>query len=148
MTPQEQLVAELDDAARRLDAAIAGLDDEQASRPAPDGWSVKDHLTHLTFWHELRFFELSRIARGGRWGFPQVNTDEINEQIAEGRRGIPLDQAMADLHFARDMVKQAILSAPADRLDPSLFAEIGPAGAAHDDEHAGLIEASRTREGA
>ena len=147
MTPQEQLVAELDAAARRIEAAIAGLDDEQASRPAPDGWSVKDHLTHLTFWHEMRFFEMSRIARGGRWGFPQVNTDEINEQIAEGRRGIALEQVVADLHFARDMVKQAVLSAPEARLAPTLFAEVGPDGAVHDNEHGALIEAWRRQEG-
>jgi hypothetical protein len=147
MTPQEQLVAELDDAARRVDAAIAGLDDEKASRPAADGWSVKDHLTHLTFWHEMRFFEMSRIARGGRAGFLESNTDRLNEQIAGNRRGLPLEQVIADLNFARDMVRQAVLSAPEARLDLSLFAEIGPAGAAHDDEHAGLIETWRAREG-
>jgi hypothetical protein len=70
LTPQQQLIAELDHAADQVAAAISGLTDEQASRPAEDGWSVRDHLTHLTFWHEMRFFEVSRIARGGRAAFP------------------------------------------------------------------------------
>ena len=70
LTTSEQFVSEIDAAKAQVDAAIAGLTDEQASRREIDGWSVKDHLTHLTFWHEMRFFELSRIARGGHFGLP------------------------------------------------------------------------------
>ena len=148
--PQRQLVAELDAAARRVDAAIAGLTDEQASRPAADGWSVKDQLTHLTYWHEMRFFEMSRIARGGRASFPgtdEKGVEHINEQIAGNRRLLPLSQVVSDLGFAREMVRQAVLAAPDDRLVPAVFEEIGPTGAGHEMSHAGLIEAWRQREG-
>ena len=147
MAPKQELISEIDAAAARIDAAVAGLSDEQASTPAPDGWSVKDQLTHLTFWHEMRFFEVSRIAHGGRASFP--NTDEtgvehLNEQIAANRRPLPLSQVVADLAFARDMVKQAVLAA-AD-LDLSLFEEIGPIGAGHEMSHAELITAWREKE--
>jgi len=144
----QQLVSELDEAAQRVDAAIKGLSDDQASRPAPDGWSVKDQLTHITYWHEMRYFEVSRIARGGRASFP--HTDEarvkyINEKMAENRHRLPLSQVVADLDFAREMVKQAILAAT--DLNLSLFEEIGPIGAGHETDHAALIEAWREREG-
>jgi hypothetical protein len=147
----QRLLAVLDEAAQRVAKATDGLTDEQASRPADDGWSVKDQLSHMTFWHEMRFFEISRIARGGRYGFPQTEEKyvwHVNEQMAENRRGLSLDQLVSDLDFAREMVKQAVLAAPEDRLDQSLYAEIGiEGGAAHEVEHAGLIEAWRKKEG-
>ena len=69
-TTRDQLLIEMDAARDRVNEAIAGLSEDQMSRPEIDGWSVKDHLAHLTFWHELRFFELSRIARGGQRRLP------------------------------------------------------------------------------
>jgi hypothetical protein len=149
-TLREQLIAGLDAAAERVDAGIVGLNDELASRRAADGWSVKDHLTHLTYWHEMRFFEMSRIARGGRASFPgtdEKGVEHINEQMADNRRRLPLSQVLADLGFARGMVRQAVLAAPQDRLAPSLFEEIGPHGAGHEMAHSVLIEAWRQREG-
>src|SRR3990172_367373 len=151
LTPHQQLISEVDNAAGRVAAAIKGLTDEQASRPAADGWSVKDQLTHMTFWHEMRFFEISRIARGGRAGFPATDekgVEQINEQMAANRRPLPRARVIADLEFAREMVKQAVLACPEDRLDQRLYEEIGiQGGAAHEIEHAGLIEAWRRKEG-
>ena len=151
LTIHQQLITELDHAAGRVAAAIKGLTDEQASRPAADGWSVKDQITHMTFWHEMRFFEISRIARGGRAGFPATDekgVEQINEQMAANRRPLPLAQVIADLEFAREMVKQAVLACPEDRLDQRLYEEIGiQGGAAHEIEHAGLITAWRRKEG-
>lgn len=151
LTPHQQLISELDHAAAQVAAAIKGLTDEQASRPAADGWSVKDQLTHMTFWHEMRFFEISRIARGGRAGFPATDeegVEHINNQMVQNRRHLPLAQLLADLDFAREMVKQAVAASPEDRLDQSLYEEIGiSGGAAHEIEHAGLIQAWRKQEG-
>jgi hypothetical protein len=151
LTTHQQLVSQLDAAADRASTAIEGLTDEQASRAASDGWSVKDQLTHMTFWHEMRFFEISRIARGGRAGFPATDekgVEHINGQIAANRSRLPLAQVVADLNFAREMVKQAVLACPEGRLDQRLYEEIGiQGGAAHEIEHAGLIEAWRQKEG-
>lgn len=151
LTLHQQLVTQLDHAAERVRASVDGLTDEQASRPAADGWSVKDQLTHMTFWHEMRFFEISRIARGGRAGFQETSEEgvkHLNEQNAANRRSLPLQQVIADLDFAREMVKQAVIAAPEDRLDQSLYEEIGiEGGAAHEMEHAALITAWRQKEG-
>lgn len=151
LTPHQQLIFELDHAAGFVTEAIDGLTDEQASRPAEDGWSIKDQLTHLTFWHEMRFFEISRIARGGRAGFPkheEEHIEHVNEQMAANRRALPLVQIVSDLTFAREMVKQAVAATPETRLDQSLYEEIGiSGGAAHEIEHAELIKSWREREG-
>ena len=145
----DQLLLEMDVARDRVGEAIARLSEEQMSRPDLDGWSAKDHLTHLTLWHELRFFELSRIARGGRAGFPptdEAGVEHINEQFAANRRHLPLAQVLADLDFAREMVRQALANCPEDRLDPRLFEELGPNVAGHDTSHAEMITAWRKRE--
>jgi len=146
---RDQLLLEMDAARDRVSGAVAGLSEEQMSRAAIDGWSVKDHLTHLTLWHELRFFELSRIGRGGRASFPVINgaVDQINDQFAANRRSLPLAQVLADLDFTREIVRQALATCPEDRLDPRLFEELGPNGAGHDTAHAEMITVWRKREG-
>ena len=147
---RDQALLELDTARARLTDAIDGLTEEPISRPDVDGWSVKDHLTHLTLWHEMRFFEISRIARGGRAGFPatdEAGVERINGQFVANRRSLPLAQVLADLDFAREMVRQALASCPEDRLDERFYEEIGINGAAHDIDHAEMITAWRQKEG-
>jgi hypothetical protein len=104
-TTRDQFLVEMDAARSRVTEAIAGLSEEQASLQEIDGWSVKDHLTHLTFWHEMRFFELSRIARGGQAGFPETSeagVDLINEQIATNRRSLSLSRRFPPTSTTRE----------------------------------------------
>jgi hypothetical protein len=149
-TTRDQLLLELDTACAHVKDAIVGLTEDQASRPDLDGWSVKYHLTHLTLWHEMRFFEISRIARGGRAGFPvtdEAGVEHINQQFVANRRSLPLAQVLADLDFAREMVRRAVATSPEDRLDERFYEEIGINGAGHDIDHAEMITAWRQREG-
>jgi hypothetical protein len=154
-TTRDQLLLEMDAARHRVTEAIAGLSDEQMSRAELDGWSVKDHLAHMTWWHEMRFFEVSRVARGGGPGFPVIEpdeagadpVDEINERFTSNRRDLPLSQVLADLDFAREMVRQAVANCPEDRLALRFYEEIGPNGAGHDTEHAEMITAWRKNKG-
>jgi hypothetical protein len=148
LTTHQQLASELEVAHRQVREAIAGLSDEQASVPAPDGWSIKDHLTHLTLWHEMRFFEVSRIARGGEPSFPLSSEEEVtplNESVAANRRGLSLAQVVADLEFAWAMLEQAVAASPEERLEAGFSGDIGPVGTAHDLSHAAMITAWRQR---
>ncbi len=143
---REHILLEMDAAHARVQDAIAGLTDEQMSRPELDGWSVNDHLTHITFWHEMRFFEVSRIARGGGASFPPVDeegVEKINEQFVTNRRSLTSAQVIADFDFAREMVRQAIITCPEDRLDDQLYEEIGQHGSGHDSSHAEMIRSWR-----
>jgi hypothetical protein len=149
LTANQQLITELENSRALLLSAIEDLSEEQMSRPAIDGWSVKDHLTHLTLWDEMRFFEISRIARGGQAGFPdEEDVDWLNNAVAEMRRHLTFAQVLADLAYARDMVLQAVALCPEERLDNGLYEGIGlEGGAAHDRSHAETIQAWRKKEG-
>lgn len=134
------------DAHERVRAAIADVTEEQASATGPDGWSVKDHLTHLTLWHEMRFFEINRIARGGLPSMPLTTEEQVtplNDAIAMYRRGLPLGQVVADLEFAWSMVEQAVAASPEERLEHGFSGEIGPLGTGHDISDAAMIDVLR-----
>jgi hypothetical protein len=130
--------------------AIRGFTEEEMSSLTADSWSAKDHLAHLTVWDEFRFFEISRIARGGRAGLTDVSDEDIDRLNAiksSPRRALSLAQVLEDLEFARALVLDAIAHAPEAALDEGRYGEIGLQGAAgHDREHAGMIR--RIREGA
>lgn len=151
LTTNQQLITELEHSRAELLRAIGGLSEEQMTRPAINGWSVKDHLTHLTVWDEMRFFEISRIARGGEASFKETPDEEglawINEPTVVMRRRLSLAQVLADLSFARDLVLQAVALCPEERLDQGLYGEIGiGGGAAHDRSHAKTIADWRKKE--
>jgi hypothetical protein len=145
---RQQRAGELAAAHDRVRESIAGLSDDAAAAAGPDGWSIKDHLTHLTLWHEMRFFEVSRIGRGGQPSFPLASEEQVtplNEAVAANRRGLSLEQVMVDLEFAWSMVEQAVSACPEDRLERGFSGEIGPVGTAHDMAHANMINALRKR---
>jgi hypothetical protein len=148
LTTQQQLITEMERSRELLLQAVDGLSDEQMGRRGIDGWSVKDHLIHLTVWDEMRFFEISRIARGGQAGFPDIeDVDWFNDPTVDMRRHLPLTQILGDLAYARDMVLQAVAICPEERLDDSLYDGIGlSGGAAHDRDHAEIIKAWRKKE--
>lgn len=145
---RETVAEDLLKAAALVDAAIAGLTEEQASRRAIDGWSVKDHLTHLTVWHEMRFFEINRVGHGGRSLTPNFgDVNSFNEIFAAMRRDLSLSQVVADLAFAREMVQRAVADCLEDRLDSKHYLEASPGGGvAHETEHAEVISAWRQKE--
>ena len=150
ITAQQQLIQWLEQARANLLSSIDGLTDEQASRQEIDGWSVKDHLTHLTAWDEMRFFEISRIVRGGGPSMKETLEEDlgaINEPFARARRHMSLSQVLADLQFVHEMIKQAVTSAPEECLDENLYGEIDMVGAAHEAGHAGIIRTWREQAG-
>ena len=145
---REEVAAEVAAAHDRVRAAIAGLTEAEAAVIGPDGWSIKDHLTHLTLWHEMRFFEINRIGRGGQPSVPPTDEQQVtplNDTVAAFRRGLSLQQVVADLEFAWSMVEQAVAACSEDRLEHGFSGEIGPVGTGHDTSHAWMISVLRNR---
>jgi hypothetical protein len=142
----QQIAGEFTSAHDVVRKAIVDLTEDQTSAAGPDGWSIKDHLAHLTHWREMRFFEIHRIARGGEPSVP-LSTEEqvtsLNEAVVAFRRGLSFRQVVADLEFAWSMVEQAVATCPADRLEHSFSGEMGPFGTGHDISHAQMIRALR-----
>ncbi len=148
--PQARLAFALKEADSAVRRAIEGLTEERMSQPAIDGWSVKDHLIHLTVWHEMRFYEVSRIARGGQAAyrpFPDEQLEALNSLTVALRRHLPASQVLEDLDFARSLVGEAIAGSPEEALDENKYGEVGLTGIEHDFEHAETIKAWRQKEG-
>jgi len=147
---RDQLVLEMKAARDRVLAAIDGLSDGQASRAELDGWSVKDHLIHLTVCDEFRFFEIGRVSRGARPAFASDDEqmDTLNDAMVTVRRHLTLEELIADLEFARSLVLEAIQRAPEHALSPEAYGDFAVNGSIeHDLEHAAAITAWREREG-
>jgi len=151
LTDRDQLLMELEAAHERTRAAVFGLGEEQFTAPQLDGWSVRDHLLHMTAMHELRFFEIMRVARGGRATFrPQddAEMDGLNETLLDVRENSEPQQVIADWEFAWSMVLDAVSNVPEEALEESRYREAGiRGGAAHDVAHAEVIQAWRKEEG-
>ena len=148
---RDQLILEMKAARERVMAAVEGLTEDQMSRPELDGWSVKDHLIHLTACDEFRFYEIGRVSRGARPAFVTMDneqTDALNGVMVALRRHLPVEQVMTDLGFARSLVLEAISQAPERALSPEAYGDFPVDGSiSHDLEHAASITAWREREG-
>lgn len=154
MTVEERRSALLQayrDSRAALLAAIAGLSEDQMSAPAPDGWSVRDHLAHIAHMDELRSFEIQRLSRGYRIAHPASIPEEWDSLNAWGvnlRRPMSLEQVLWELEFTRDGVLETIGSATERGLDQSNYGELGlDGGAMHEQEHAAAIRAYRSSQG-
>jgi hypothetical protein len=148
---RDKLLLEMKTARSRVLAAVEGLSEEQMSEPAMEGWSVKDHLNHLTVCDEFRFYEIGRISRGARpayQGMDDEQADTLNALMVTLRRHLSVDEVMADLNFARSLVLEAIAGAPEHALSPEASGDFPVDGSvSHDLEHAAAVTAWREREG-
>jgi uncharacterized damage-inducible protein DinB len=131
-------------------AALEGLSPEQMVEPSLDGWSVKDHLTHLTLWDEIRAQEITRISAGGAPAWPATMTEQqietLNNLVVELRRGLSLEQVRQELASSRADVIAAIESASDLGMDGSRYGEAG-LRSTHDRDHTDDIRRWRTAKG-
>lgn len=109
-----QLLAEIDKAWVALNSRLARLSEVQMTTLRDHhGWTVKDHLTHLTAWedsvvfflhgrprHEALQVEASLLANG--------SFDEINDAIQEHRKDLSLAQAIAQLRSTHDKLMRVL----------------------------------------
>ncbi|HET9201389.1 MAG TPA: DinB family protein [Dehalococcoidia bacterium] len=102
-----QLLAEIDRERKALQEVLARYDDEQLTRPGPEGWAIKDHLTHLTAWHWAVIEDLD-----GRPGeetglsaeqFERMSEDEVNAYFQQRDAG--MSAAEARLEFERSLAE-------------------------------------------
>jgi hypothetical protein len=113
-----------------------------------DGWSVKDNLAHVAFWHHLRAEEIGRISAGrdSVWRISGDDGERLNGIVYNARRELPLDQVLWELDNSRDRLLLAIGSATERGLDPGLYGEAG-LRSNHEFEHARYIQDWRQRLG-
>ena len=152
VTLREELLAELGEARRELLSSVEGLSKAQMTYPLAVGaWSAKDVLAHIASWDELRCFEIARVARGDAPLYAGLHEEDFaawNDLLIAPRRDLPLDQALQELHYAREQVLEMIASVPDDRLAEVARGRVRiRRAAAHDREHTDQIREWRQQEG-
>jgi uncharacterized damage-inducible protein DinB len=128
---RENLITGLRSAHAKILEAIDGLSDDQISTPGPEGWSIKDHLNHITVWDEFRFHEINRISRGGQAAYPPMSDadlDILNNLTVAMRRQLPVAQVIADLESARALVIEGLEGATERAMEPDAYGEVGVGG--------------------
>ena len=128
-------------------AAIDGLDDDALTEPTIDGWSVKDHMAHLSIWDEIRHAEIQRISEGGVSMWPMMTEEQVetfNTLVTDLRRARSLADVEAEFHASRRRVLDAISAATDAGLEDSCYGEAG-LRSTHDLAHADMIRRWRAR---
>jgi len=145
---KEELLKQYRRTRDELMAVIDGLTDEQMSDPSLDGWSVKDHLSHIALWDDLRAVDVERISAGheSAWKFSGVQDDEYNEVGHTLRLGLSASQAKWELERSRKRLLDAISEATPRGLDASLYGSAGLVSS-HEVEHTGWIKRWRAEKG-
>lgn len=110
----------------RLDAALAGLREDQFLAPELDnGWSVKDLLAHLAFWENrvggiylgLVIGDMSTLEGA------DLSVDALNALVYERNRLTPLAQVRENESWAYQALRRLAAAAPEEHLfDPLRFA--------------------------
>ncbi|MCC6188104.1 MAG: DinB family protein [Anaerolineales bacterium] len=102
-----QVLDRIQAARQALEAELAGLDEAALTRPGPDGgWSIKDHLAHLTAWRRM---VLGMLAGQPRHVALQVEAatyaqgeDAINVALAARSNSQPLAEVLSQFRQVYD----------------------------------------------
>ena len=111
---------------QRLEDKLAGLSEAQLTRhEAPEAWSIKDHLAHLTYWEQYMLDKIRRAVDQGET--PQWVTDEeetnINARVYAENQGRPVKDVLAGMRRSlAQVVEQVQALSEEDLTDPNRFA--------------------------
>jgi hypothetical protein len=146
---KDALLAQYRRVRAELVAGIEGIPAESMVERSLDGWSVKDHLLHLSLWDDLRASEVQRISAGfeSAWRMSDEQDEAYNGMGHELRRDLSLEQARWELVSSHQRLLDAIAVATPRGLDASLYGEAGLVRGGHDEEHAGWIKRWRGEKG-
>jgi uncharacterized protein (TIGR03083 family) len=115
-----ELIATIEQEWEALQAAIAGLSDEQMTRQSVFGaWTVKDVLAHIAVWQSHMITNLYKVRRGVKpeLGLTDADVDRLNAQFYREQKDRPLERVLEDLHG----VHLALLNRLEDFSDAELF---------------------------
>jgi uncharacterized protein (TIGR03083 family) len=152
-----ELLAELEAARAKLDAALAGLSSDELVAPGPLGdWSVKDLLAHVTSWDVDLLTNLGKIKRGqqpGRTLWDKAGILAQNEAWHKELKDRPLERVLADYDGVHAQVMRAAssysdaeLEAPAEWLGGKpLYRYFTDHVVTHEDEHAAELAEWRAK---
>lgn len=128
-------------------AAISGLSAAQMVDPSLDGWSVKDHLAHLSLWDDIRASEVERISAGhdSAWRMSEEQDTALNDLAYRLRLSLPLSQILWEFSTSHQRLIAAITAASERGLDSSLYGEAS-LHSTHEAEHTDWIRRWRAEQ--
>lgn len=140
-----------------LETAIASADEARLTAPGADGgWSVRDHLAHITVWLQVAHARVEGRSEHRIFGmdgiiYPATDLDGLNAAAHERSLGVPLPKVLADLRATYagliavvEKLSPKELAQPAFRQEPErgpLVANLADDGYEHVAEHLSEIRA-------
>lgn len=143
---KEQIIERIRTERAGLEAAIAGLSEQQCLLPGAAGhYSVKDILAHVTWWELHALEELNRTADPVNTGADAgAAVDRINQSVYEEHRDQPFEQILAASHASFQRVVESLAGFTEDHLLANLE-DIAGDTYGHYHEHAVDINGWRSR---
>jgi uncharacterized protein (TIGR03083 family) len=117
-----ELLARIQRSSAELEALLAQLSEQQLTTPGGlDGWSVKDHIGHLTPWQQGMNALLRRQPRHEGMGLTQeqylsAGIETLNALLQRRSSAQPLDEVLATFRQSRDELLQLIERLPEEDL--------------------------------
>ena len=141
------LITKIQDGRREMEALLAQLSEAQLVEPGvADGWSIKDLLSHITYWERDTVDVLKAAARGETpYLTGPEETDARNAEAVARNRERPVAAVIADyFQTIDDLIAQVETLSERDLSDPDrfpweagkpLWKHIGGESYAHEREH-------------
>lgn len=115
------LLRSIDSSWAQLEPFLAGLTEKQAIMQDDQGWTVRDHVTHMAVWEESVAVLFDGKPRHEALGideafYAEASFDEINEIIRKRTQSMPLGQALAEWKRAHHELMARVRSLSEDEL--------------------------------
>jgi hypothetical protein len=114
VTTKAELLVDIEHAWTTLKTALDRLTETQMTMPQDEqGWTVKHHLIHLTFWERSVVFFLQGQPRHLGLGVAEAlylkgNDDEINAAIYQQHKDLPLSETLDQLRSTHQQLLKAL----------------------------------------
>jgi len=81
-----------------FDTLLSSLNEQQMMMVGKDGWTIKDHIAHLTSWQQRTLNMLQAVLDGVEPPdpTPDMTIDQINEQFHQQDVSLSLDRVLAE----------------------------------------------------
>ena len=106
MTPPNSVLEPIEESWAELDSMVASMGPDALNVTGPDGWAVKDHLSHVAAWEASLIALFEGRDRGAAMGITataQEETDEVNHDLWKHHHEMSAPKALAyfrDTHAA------------------------------------------------
>ena len=114
-----------------LQDVIGRLSEVQLTRPGRDGgWSIKDHIAHISGWEEYLLGVLAHDPAHTAFGldaatFETLDTDGLNARLHERSRDRPLEEVLVTSKRTHRRVLESLATISDDHLGKTIAALAG-----------------------